>query len=50
MLKKGTKGGKVSRDVFDTYPLYLQHTLFYNEEDFKKVRSLECCSRFLAYE
>jgi len=36
--------------LFDKYPIYLQHTLFYNGEDYKKVRGLECCSRFMAYE
>ena len=35
---------------FEKYPIYLQHTLFYNGEDYKKVRGLECCSRFMAYE
>ena len=38
------------RVVFNQYPIYLQHSLFYQGEDFKKVRRLECCSRFLAYE
>ena len=48
-MKKG-RGPAASREVFDKYPIYLQHTLFYNGEDYKKVRGLECCSRFMAYE
>lgn len=48
-MKKG-RSPAVSREVFDRYPIYLQHTLFYNGEDYKKVRGLECCSRFMAYE
>ena len=40
----------MKREVFNGYPIYLQHTLFYNGEDYQKVRSFECCSRFLAYE
>ncbi len=38
------------RELFDSYPIYLQHTLFYKSEDYKKVRGLECCSRFMAFE
>ena len=40
----------IKREEFDKYPIYLQHTLFFSGEDFKKVRTLEVCSRFLAYE
>lgn len=47
---KNGRSPAVSREVFDRYPIYLQHTLFYNGEDYKKVRGLECCSRFMAYE
>jgi hypothetical protein len=35
--------GKVhhrSRLMFDQYPIYLQHTIFFNGEDYKKVRGL----------
>jgi hypothetical protein len=38
-----------SREIFDRYPLYIQHSLFYNTEDLEKIRSFECCSRFMAY-
>lgn len=44
------KRGNRSREVFDNYPLYLQHTLFYQTEDLQKIRTFECCSRFMAYE
>lgn len=47
--KKGPQT-QIPRELFDNYPIYLQHTLFYNGEDYKKVRGLECCSRFMAYE
>ena len=30
----------IKREEFDMYPIYLQHTLFFNGEDFKKVRTL----------
>ena len=39
-----------SREIFNTYPIYLKHTLFFNGEDYKKVREIECCSRFMPYE
>lgn len=48
--KRGLPQPTHSREFFDQLPIYLQHTLFYNGEDYKKVRSLECCSRFMAYE
>ena len=39
------------RKIFDTYPIYLQHTLFHNEDEtMMKVRKLEVSSRFFAYE
>ena len=38
------------RETFNKYPIYLQHTLFFTGDDFKKIRTLECCSRFMAYE
>ncbi len=50
LLKNGKSSLPTIRDKFDHYPIYLKHTLFFNGEDFKKVRSFECCSRFLAYE
>lgn len=39
-----------NREIFDSYPIYLKHTLFFNGDDYKKVRGLQCCSRFMAYE
>lgn len=50
LLKNGKVEAPIIRQQFDQYPIYLKHTLFYNGEDYKKVRSFECCSRFLAYE
>lgn len=49
-IKKGKKPQSITRDKFNCFPIYLQHTLFFTGEDFKKVRTFECCSRFLAYE
>ena len=49
-IKRGQPPTAFLRERFDTYPVYLQHTLFYNGEDYQKVRGLECCSRFMAYE
>lgn len=39
-VKRGLPQPTISREIFDTYPIYLQHTLFYNGEDYQKVRSL----------
>ena len=49
-VKRGLPQPNINREVFAKYPIYLQHSLFFNGEDYKKVRSLECCSRFMAYE
>ena len=38
------------REVFNRHPIYLQHSLFFHSEDMNKIRTLECCSRFMAYE
>lgn len=46
----GKKRTNKSRVIFDSYPIYLQHTLFYSSEDLQKIRTFECCSRFMAYE
>jgi tetratricopeptide (TPR) repeat protein len=48
--RKGQQPVTRSREIFNTYPIYLQHSLFFNGEDYKKVRGIECCSRFLPYE
>lgn len=32
------KEKQISRVKFDTYPIYLQHTLFHDDETMKKVR------------
>ena len=39
-----------SREIFNTYPIYLQHSLFFNGQDYIKVRGIECCSRFMPYD
>lgn len=39
LLKKGKNHQPVIRSKFDSFPIYLKHTLFYNGEDFKKVRT-----------
>ena len=38
--KKGQQPISKSREIFNTYPIYLQHSLFYNGDDYKKVRGL----------
>lgn len=38
-IRKGKLGKQGERKNFDNYPIYLQHTLFYDEEDFQRVRS-----------
>lgn len=49
-VRRGLPQSGSSREVFDRYPVYLQHTLFFNGEDYRKVRTIECCSRFMAYD
>lgn len=38
------------RKVFDTYPIYLKHTIFQDEENTKKMRALEVAQRFFIYD
>lgn len=38
-IKKGVRPQPIIRHVFDQYPIYLKHTLFFNGEDYKKVRT-----------
>ncbi|EAR84836.1 tetratricopeptide repeat protein (macronuclear) [Tetrahymena thermophila SB210] len=44
--------GKASknRKIFDSYPIYLKHTLFHEEEFMKKVRQKEVVERFLVFD
>jgi hypothetical protein len=32
------------------YPIYLKHTLYYDDEDMKKIRSLEYSHRFFVFD
>jgi hypothetical protein len=36
--------------VFDSYPIYLKHTIIHDEENMKKVRKLEVAQRFFIYD
>lgn len=38
-IKKGIRPQPTIRHLFDQYPIYLKHTLFFNGEDYKKVRT-----------
>jgi hypothetical protein len=38
------------RDVFNTYPIYLKHTLLHDDADMKKVRTLEIAQRFFVFD
>ena len=49
ILSKG-KTNPDSRNNFDTYPIFLKHTLFHNEEKFEKIRKLEVAHRFFVYD
>jgi tetratricopeptide (TPR) repeat protein len=49
-MRGGLPQPAAPRENFNQLPIYLQHTLFFNGEDYKKVRSMECCSRFMAYD
>ena len=39
-----------TRAVFDTYPVYLKHSLLHDDETMKKVRVLEVSQRFFAFD
>jgi ribosomal protein L12E/L44/L45/RPP1/RPP2 len=39
-----------NKEKFDTYPYFLKHTLFHNEEKFEKIRKLEVAHRFFVYD
>lgn len=39
-----------SREIFNKFPIYLQHSLFFQSEDYRQVREDECCSRFMPYD
>jgi len=38
------------RKIFDSYPIYLKHTIVHDEENMKKVRTLEVAKRFFIYD
>jgi len=39
-----------SRTKFDSYPIFLKHTLFHDEEKFAQVRKMELSQRFFVYD
>jgi len=39
-----------NRAMFDTYPIFLKHTLFHDEEKFGQVRKMELSQRFFVYD
>ncbi|KAL4487098.1 hypothetical protein ABPG72_001550 [Tetrahymena utriculariae] len=39
-----------NRKIFDSYPIYLKHTLFHEEDFMKKVRQKEVVERFLVFD
>lgn len=39
-------GVEIKRDVWDTYPIYLQHTVFQEGGDMDKIRKMEIGHRF----
>ena len=41
---------KDRRKIFDSYPIYLKHTIFQDEENTKKIRLLEVSQRFFIYD
>jgi len=49
ILSKG-KSNPDARNNFDSYPIFLKHTLFHNEEKFEKIRKLEVAHRFFVYD
>jgi len=49
ILSKG-KSNPDSKSNFESYPIFLKHTLFHNEEKFEKIRKLEVAHRFFVYD
>jgi len=49
ILSKG-KSNPENREKFESYPVFLKHTLFHNEEQFEKIRKLEVAHRFFIYD
>ncbi|EGR30496.1 hypothetical protein IMG5_130470 [Ichthyophthirius multifiliis] len=49
-LEKPDFNLKEKRKIFDTFPVYLKHTLFMKDENMKKVRELEVAQRFFVYD
>jgi len=47
-MKKGP--AHPDRKIFDTYPIYLKHTLMHEDEQMKKIRQLEVPQRFFIYD
>lgn len=50
ILAKGKTSSPEEKEKFDSYPIYLKHTLFHNEEKFEKIRKLEVAHRFFVYD
>lgn len=42
--------GDENREKFDGHPIYLQHTVFHDDEKMTKIRSLEVSHRFFIYD
>lgn len=38
------------REKFNSYPVFLKHSLFYDEENMQKLRSMEISQRFFIYD
>lgn len=39
-----------NRRIFEKYPIYLKHTLFYDEEVLKRMRNKDVVERFFVYD
>lgn len=45
-----TKKVRFNREKFDSYPIFIKHSLFHDEEQMLKVRKLDISQRFFIYD
>ncbi|EGR30006.1 hypothetical protein IMG5_144800 [Ichthyophthirius multifiliis] len=50
LLIQQNKKKKIDRKIFNSYPIYLKHTIFHDDDLMKKIRLKEITERFFAYD
>jgi hypothetical protein len=44
------KNKNIERKIFNSYPIYLKHTIFHDDDIMKRIRLKEITERFFAYD